>query len=264
MSGTARRPVQSVAAGPAPWPQDTLDLSVVVPFYNPGSALRPTVKELVATLRSIGLGFEVICVSDGATDGSEDTLHGESPDVVRVVRQPHAGKGQALRSGFAGATGRYVGFIDADGDLPPSQLSTFVRFADGTADVVAGSKLQPGSNIALPPLRRVYSWAWQLLTFALFRLRVRDTQTGLKLIRREVLDEVLPRTKETGFAFDVELLVVARHLGHTKVVEVPVVILKRHRSTVSARTGLVMALDLFRIFWRLHVSRAYDGPDGAG
>ncbi len=236
---------------------------MVVPFYNPGGALRPTVKELVRTLRETGLRFEVVCVCDGATDGSEQSLVGESPDVVRVVHHPsNLGKGRALRTGMALCRGRYVGFIDADGDLPPAQLTSFLEQADGTADVILGTKLHPGSEIEHPLRRRLYSSVWQLLTFSLFRLKVRDTQTGLKLIRRPVLDEVLPVAAEDGFAFDVELLVVAQHRGYSRFVEVPVVILKRRGSTVSAGTGLQMALDLFGIFWRLHVRRAYDRPSG--
>lgn len=237
---------------------------MVVPFYNPGVALRPTVKELVRTLRETGLTFEVICVADGPTDDSEQTLVGESPDVVRVVRhEANLGKGRALRTGMALGRGRYVGFVDADGDLPPSQLGSFLERADGVADVILGTKLHPNSEIEHTVRRRLYSSVWQVLTFSLFRLKVRDTQTGLKLVRRQVLDEVLPVAAEDGFAFDVELLVVAQHRGFNHFVEVPVVILKRRGSTVSAHTGLRMTLDLFGIFWRLHVRRAYDRRPGS-
>src|ERR1051325_9262456 len=65
----------------------SVELSVVVPFYNPGAALRPTVERLVACLRREGVGFEVIAVSDGSTDGSERTLDGAGPEVRVVVNE---------------------------------------------------------------------------------------------------------------------------------------------------------------------------------
>jgi glycosyltransferase involved in cell wall biosynthesis len=241
----------------------TLDLSVVVPYFNPGDRLRETVDELVRTLSETGATFEVIAVSDGSTDGSELALAGLPPDVVRTVRLGHnVGKGEALRVGFTMGRGRLLGFIDADGDLPPDQVVTLAAIAHDTSapvpDVVLGSKRHPGSQVVYPPLRRIYSRVWQCLVLALFGLHVRDTQTGLKLVRREVLAEVLPRMLEKRFAFDLELLVVADHLGYGRFVEVPVRIRQRFGSTVSPRAVAGMLADLLAIFYRLRISRHYD------
>ncbi|MGH8980796.1 MAG: glycosyltransferase [Acidimicrobiales bacterium] len=243
----------------------TLDLTVVVPYFNPGDRVRDTVDELVRTLSGTRATFEIIAVSDGSTDGSEQALSGLPADVVRSVRLQHNhGKGEALRVGFAMGRGRFLGFIDADGDLPPGQMATMAAIAqdeDGPApDVVLGSKRHPESEVVYPPLRRVYSWAWQQLVLALFGLHVRDTQTGLKLVRREVLADVLPRMLEKRFAFDLELLVVARKLGYRRFVEMPVRIRRRFGSTVSPRAVVGMLLDLFAIFYRLRIVRFYDEP----
>jgi glycosyltransferase involved in cell wall biosynthesis len=243
----------------------TLDLTVVVPYFNPGDRVRETVDELVRTLSRTGASFEVIAVSDGSTDGSEQALAGLPTDVVRTVRlvQNH-GKGEALRVGFTMGRGRFLGFIDADGDLPPDQVATLAAIAHDTEtpapDVVLGSKRHPASQVVYPPLRRVYSWAWQQLVLALFGLHVRDTQTGLKLVRREVLADVLPRMQEKRFAFDLELLVVASRLGYRRFVEVPVRIRQRFGSTVSPRAVAGMLADLFAIFYRLRITRRYDVP----
>lgn len=239
-----------------------LDLSVVVPYYNTGPRVRATVDELIATLDGYGCTFEVICVSDGSTDGSDDSLEGLDPAVVRRVRLPaNQGKGQALRTGFALGRGRYVGFIDGDGDLPPPQLKILADAAfarDPGPAIVLGSKRLPGSEVVLPPVRRMSSWAWQMLVRALFSLQVADTQCGVKLVRRDVLAAVLPRTVERRFAFDLELLVVARHLGYHSVVEVPVTIRERAGSTVSWRAAALMLADLVAVGLRLRVTRAYD------
>jgi glycosyltransferase involved in cell wall biosynthesis len=243
----------------------SLDLTVVVPYFNPGDRVRDTVDELVRTLSGTGASFEVIAVSDGSTDGSEESLSGLPNDLVRTVRlQQNHGKGEALRVGFTMGRGRFLGFIDADGDLPPDQVATLAAIAHDAGgpppDVVLGSKRHPSSQVVYPPLRRIYSWVWQQLVLALFGLHVRDTQTGLKLVRREVLADVLPRMLEKRFAFDLELLVVASRLGYHRFIEVPVRIRQRFGSTVSPRAVVGMLADLLTIFWRLRVSRHYDEP----
>jgi glycosyltransferase involved in cell wall biosynthesis len=258
------------------WGQDPdLDLTVVVPYFNPGDRVRQTIDELVHTLRATPATFEVIAVSDGSTDGSEHSLDGLPSDVVRTVRLDHnSGKGEALRVGFTRGRGRFLGFIDADGDLPPEQIAVLAAFATagvtgagGAAagstpppDVVLGTKRHPDSQVVYPPMRRFYSWLWQQAVFVLFRLQVRDTQTGLKLVRRDVLADVLPRMLEKRFAFDLELLVVARHLGYRRFIGVPVRIRQRFGSTVSVRAAVGMLLDLLAIWYRLHIRRWYDEP----
>jgi glycosyltransferase involved in cell wall biosynthesis len=247
----------------------TLDLTVVVPYFNPGDRVRETVDELVRTLSGTGATFEVIAVSDGSTDGSEEALAGLPADLVRTVRLQHNhGKGEALRVGFTMGRGRFLGFIDADGDLPPDQMATLAAIAHDACgpapDVVLGSKRHPASQVVYPPLRRIYSWVWQQLVLALFGLHVRDTQTGLKLVRREVLAEVLPRMLEKRFAFDLELLVVASRLGYHRFIEVPVRIRQRFGSTVSPRAVAGMLMDLVAIYYRLRISRHYDAPGASG
>jgi len=252
------------------WGQDPdLDLTVVVPYFNPGDRVRQTIDELVHTLRTTPATFEVIAVSDGSTDGSEHSLDGLPSDVVRTVRLDHnSGKGEALRVGFTRGRGRFLGFIDADGDLQPEQIAVLAAFATAGAgagntpppDVVLGTKRHPDSQVVYPPMRRLYSWLWQQAVFVLFRLQVRDTQTGLKLVRRDVLADVLPRMLEKRFAFDLELLVVARHLGYRRFVGVPVRIRQRFGSTVSVRAAVGMLLDLLAIWYRLHIRHWYDEP----
>ena len=108
-------------------------------------------------------------------------------------------------------------------------------------------------------MRRLYSVVYQAMTALLFRLPVRDSQTGLKLIRRETMLAVVPRMVEKRFAFDLELLVVARHLGYRRFVEAPVVIGQRFTSTISPRAVRGMIQDTLAIFYRLrYPSRYYD------
>lgn len=234
-------------------------VSLVIPFYNPGAALRDTVVRSARTLEACGLPFEIVAVSDGSTDGSPATLEGLLPGVLQTVCLPeNQGKGEAVRVGFGLATGEYVGFIDADGDIPPELLTHFVEaLRGGEVDIAVGSKLHPGSETSSPALRRAFSSGYQLLTKILFDLPVHDTQTGVKFLRRGVLDAVLPETVERRFAFDIELLVLARQLGFDRVVELPVRIGQRSGSTVSLRTVRHILSDTLAVWWRLRVAHAY-------
>jgi hypothetical protein len=238
---------------------DVCALSIIVPFYNPGPRFRAHLSGIVDVLTSSGRSFEIIAVSDGSTDGSQDQVVSVDPRVRLISLPSNRGKGAALRIGMAEARGTYVGFIDADGDLPADLIPSLVVLAehDG-ADVVLGSKRHPQSVVIYPPLRRLYSMAYQALVLVLFHLPVRDTQTGLKLIRRQVMLDVVPRMVEKRFAFDLELLVVARRLGYRRFVEVPVVIGERFSSTVSVRSVRGMVQDTLAIFYRLRILRWYD------
>ena len=169
-----------------------------------------------------------------------------------------------MRAGLARGRGRYLGFIDGDGDVPPDLLADFVAVVElDHPDVVLGSKRHPASQVVYPPARRLYSWGYQQLVRVLFRLRVRDTQAGIKLVRRDVLVDVLPVMVEQGYAFDLEMLVIASRLGYRHFVEAPVRIGRRFSSTVSWRVVGEMLRDTFRIWWRLYVGHAY-GPAVAG
>jgi O-antigen/teichoic acid export membrane protein len=240
-------------------PPAEIDLSLVVPFYNPGHRLAFHVQAVVDALMSERVTFEVIAVSDGSTDGSPASI--AKIDQVRIIElAENLGKGAALRVGLAQGRGRYLGFIDGDGDIPARQLSHFVAaIRAGEPDVVLGSKLHPGSDVVYPPLRRLYSAGYRQLTRLLFRLPARDTQTGIKLIRRETLAAVLPKMVEKRFAFDLELLVVARRTGYRNFVEHPVQIAERFTTTISMRAVWRTLLDTFAIFYRLRITHFY-GP----
>jgi O-antigen/teichoic acid export membrane protein len=240
-------------------PPAEIDLSLVVPFYNPGHRLAFHVQAVVDALMTERVTFEVIAVSDGSTDGSPASIAGI--DQVRIIElAENQGKGAALRVGLAQGRGRYLGFIDGDGDIPARQLSHFVAaIRAGEPDVILGSKLHPGSDVIYPPLRRLYSSGYRQLTRLLFRLPARDTQTGIKLIRHETLAAVLPKMVEKRFAFDLELLVVARRTGYRNFVELPVQIAERFSSTISPRAVWGTLLDTIAIFYRLRVAHFY-GP----
>jgi len=245
-------------------PQEaTLDVTVVVPCHNVGAdRLEKHLQHICHTLRDAGVAFEVVPVSDGSTDGSEIAFENLPSSLVRpIVWTENRGKGEALRAGLMHGRGRYLGFIDGDGDIPANCLAGFVAEArSGQAEIIVGSKRHPEAQVLYPLLRRVYSAGYQFLCAGLFGLKVRDTQTGIKLIRRDVVAEVLPRMVEKRFAFDLELLAVAHRLGYRDIAELPVVIGERFSSTISAKAVWRMLQDTLATFWRLRILRFYDPP----
>lgn len=242
--------------------QPALDVTLVVPYYNPGPRLEANLERIIDVLGQSGSTFEVIAVSDGSTDGSDRTIESFDPAVVRrVALSCNSGKGQALRVGLAMGRGCYVGFIDADGDIDPAVLSPFLALVRTyEPDVVLGSKRHPLSDVSYPPIRRLYSWGYQQLTRVLFRLNIRDSQTGIKLVRREVLARALPLMAEKRFVFDLELFVVARHLGYRRFFEAPVMIDHQFTSTISLRSVRGMLRDTLAIYYRLRLLHFYDRP----
>jgi len=237
-----------------------VDVSIVLPFYNPGNRLRPTVEHVIGALTASGMTFEVITVSDGSTDGSPSTLEGLSELIVRQVSYPtNAGKGHALRTGFQIARGTYVGFIDADGDISPDFLTDFLdTLRDGAADIVIGTKRHRASAVHNSISRRIYSWGYQSLIRLLFSLDVTDTQVGIKLMDRRVLDDVLPLLRQDGFALDLELLVLAQSHGYNRIEEAPIRIEERSQSTISLRAIRRLLADTITIFWRSSVRHDLD------
>jgi glycosyltransferase involved in cell wall biosynthesis len=237
------------------------DLSVVLPCHNAAENLQRVLSETASALADVGT-WELIVVSDGSTD--ETVAVAEASGVrVRVIQYlDRIGKGHALRVGLAEARGKYVAFIDGDGDLPPSALRPFIALMHlYSPDIILGSKRHPLSDVDYPALRRVLSWGYHKFARVLFRIGVSDTQTGLKLLRRDVLVDVLPRMLEKRYAFDLELLVVARVCGYTRLLEAPIQLEYQFSSRIDVRATFGIFVDTMAIFYRRYVLRTYTDVD---
>lgn len=130
------------------------------------------------------------------------------------------------------------------------------------ADVVIGSKMHPESKVDYPAIRRVYSWGYYILLLLLFRLNVRDTQTGLKLFKAEVIKPVMRQILVKRFAFDIEVLAIINARGY-KIISAPIEVVF-HRASFG-RIGYQdirnMFVDTLAIFYRLYILHYYDKAD---
>lgn len=238
-------------------------LSVVVPSHRQRATICAELTRLHAYLATVTGDHEIIVVIDGNEDETKEELLRRQwfPELRAVCFQENQGKGRALRHGLGLATGELVVFLDAGGDIDYTELRRFLAAQTlYDADIVIGSKRHSLSDVSYPFLRRIYSRTYQLLNRVLFRLRIRDTQVGMKLFRRAVVQAVLPRLLVKAFAFDLELLVVANHLGYRRIVEAPIHITHRFSSTVSTRAAAQVLWDTLAVFYRLRLRRWYDIP----
>ena len=236
-------------------------VSLVLPCHNAAAGLGAVLESALAELEGAG-GHQVIVVSDGSTDDTVQIARSFANRGVRVIEYPDcAGKGHALRVGLSAARGDYVAFMDADGDISPEALRPFLTLMDlYQPDIILGSKRHPLSEIEYPLLRRILSWTYHKVTRVLFRVNVRDTQTGMKLVRREVLLDVLPLMQEEGYAFDLEMLVVAKQLGFVRVFEAPIRIDYRFASQMNLRTPIRIMSQTLAIFYRRYLLNTYAQP----
>src|SRR4051794_16104446 len=217
-------------------------VSVVIPAYNEAGVVAACLHETVAVLEELGGEYEVVLVDDGSHDETL-TLARRTADELARVRVlgtgVNLGKGSALARGVYASVGDYVLFLDADLEIHPRQIRLLLEQREREdADVVIGSKLHTDSIVEYPFRRRVLSFGYYALVRTLFRLPVRDTQTGLKLYKRSVLLRVVPRLLVKRFAHDLEALVNVHRLGY-KIVEAPVVVT---RQRAYDRIGLRDAL----------------------
>ena len=211
-------------------------VSVVLPAYNPGVRLLPTIEKVHAAFADVA--HEVIVVDDGSSDGSCD-FDPLVEDVV-LVQKANGGKGSALAVGLVRARGEWLAFVDSDGDIDPAHLRTYFDLAVSSGvDGVVGSKRANGSHIDVTGVRRMLSWGFQTIVQLMLRTSIRDTQVGCKVVRGDVMRRTLPHMTETGFLFDLELLALLAQ-QRTRLVEAPVRIEERAASTVTGRTVLTM------------------------
>ncbi len=237
-------------------------ISVIMPAYNESQRIRESLDRTHRQLAKMTPDFQIVVVDDGSHDGTGKLLDQAAADLGRITvvkLVPNRGKGEALRQGFYHSIGELVYFLDADTDLPPEQIGTLLDVLDKEkSDIVIGSKMHAFSKVTYPSHRRIISLVYFTITRILFGLPVRDTQTGLKLFRRKVLEDVMPRMLVKAFAYDLELLVIADHLGYT-IAEAPVII-EHHLKygAISPHAIWVTAKDTLAVFYRLHILNYYD------
>jgi dolichyl-phosphate beta-glucosyltransferase len=220
--------------------------SIVVPLYNEATRLTSSLEPLLAIVDHT---TELVLVDDGSTDGTASLLERATAgrSGIRLVRLPsNRGKGGAVRAGVAVSSGDGIAFMDADLATNPDCLAALFG-ALATHDVAIGSRASAGAEIVLTSrLRSTVGGTFNQLVRAATRLPFRDTQCGFKAFRASAARMLFSLSRVDGFAFDVEILLLARALGY-RIGEVPVEWTEVGGSHVRpVADPLRMSVDVFR------------------
>jgi len=233
------------------------ELSIVVPTFNEEGIIEESVARLIASLRG-STTFELLLSDDGSTDGTPELLRvlaSRHPEIRALGHPVNRGKGAATRDGVMSSRGRRVLYTDADVVYDMGDLNRYSAALEAGADLAIGSRGHPDSRFVLHPnffpylsLRHRIGVSYIALVNAILGLDVSDTQCGFKMIRGDVGRELFGATTIDDFAFDVELLCLARKRG-LKIVELPVRL--HYRGSPSSvrlmRDAPCMILDLLAI-----------------
>jgi len=236
---------------------DKFFLSVIIPAYNEAKNIDKGVLNAVSEyLEKQIYSWEVLLVDDGSTDSTLDALYRyeQKHKNVRVLLEPHRGKGGTVIAGMLKAKGEIVLFTDLDQATPLPEIEKFLpNFKEGY-DIVIGSR---SGRKGAPLVRKLMAWGFSLLRTIILRLPYKDTQCGFKAFKKEAAQKIFSKMKiyndkvVAGAAvtagFDLELLYIARKLG-LKVKEVEVTWLHQETEKINPIKDSLDALtDLLRV-----------------
>ena len=235
---------------------DRVKLSFVMPAYNEGDCIEGALDRLDRVVKEAGQEYEIVVVDDGSVDRTRlkaSNYASNNGHVMVVGYRKNMGKGYAVKRGFMKAAGDAVVFVDSDLEIDLEKVANYVE-ALRHGDIVIASKWHPESIVEMPLIRRILGHGFNVLVRLMTGVKLKDTQTGLKAIKRKAFEEVFSRLAVKRYAFDVELLAVANLYG-LKVVELPVNI--RMRGSFNPKDVWKMFIDLLGIAYRLRVLRWY-------
>lgn len=226
------------------------DITLILPAYNEVSAIGGAIGEVRAYFSDRGRRCEIIVSADG-DDGTREKvaeLAAGDPDLKVMGYKERSGKGRGIRESVAIATGRIVGFADADRKVNIAEFEKIEPWLDQNFDVVIGSRVRKNVGKPQPLHRRVGSWGFSyFMQFVVGLPGIRDTQCGFKFFPLEVARKIFGMQKIDGYMFDVEILALAQRLGY-RIKEVPVHWSDDGDSRLDLFAGnLRNAADIFRI-----------------
>lgn len=239
-------------------------LSLVIPSYNEGKHIYDNLITIAGVLDKSGIDYELVPVNDGSSDNTADEIRRASSVVSRirpVSYDANRGKGGAIKEGVIQSSGDVIGFLDADLDLSPDHVPAFLSEMEKTGcDVVIGSKMHKDSELEYPVARKIFSHCYYILLKILFGLKTKDTQTGVKLYRGELIKSIVPIMTVKGYAFDIEMLALSVRRGAV-IREMPVrVNYTRDQSFGRIKIGDIVKMftDTLALWWNMRVMKKYD------
>jgi len=199
-------------------------LSIIIPAYNEEKRLPSTLEQSFHFLGKQSFRSDVIVVENGSTDKTFDIAQkfADQHENLRVIHNEERGKGGAVQRGVLEARGEYVFICDADLSMPVGEISKFLPPALTDFDIAIGSREAPGAvRYNEPYYRHLTGRVFNMLIRFMVLPDLQDTQCGFKCLRARVARDIFPFQTLTGWAFDVELLYIARQHGY-RILEIPI------------------------------------------
>jgi dolichyl-phosphate beta-glucosyltransferase len=225
-------------------------LTIIIPAYNEENRLPSTLEQVFRFLEQQSFSSEVLVVENGSADRTYEIARefvSRHPSL-RVIHNDWRGKGLAIQRGVQEGRGKYLFLCDADLSMPVEEIGKFIPPQLDHLDIAIASREAPGSvRINEPYYRHLTGRVFNTLIRLLVLPGLQDTQCGFKCIRAEVARDIFPYQTLTGWAFDVELLYIARHHGY-RILEIPIQWYFNADSKISVfRDSVRMFLDLLLI-----------------
>lgn len=244
-------------------------VSIIIPAFKQRKTIQKDVLRIVNVMEQLRHDFEIIVVIDGDIDGSSKEVKKIKSDKIHIYSyKQNQGKGYAIRYGIEKAKGNIIGFIDSGMEINPNGIAMLLEHMEWyDSDIIIGSKRHPASKVNFPMTRRIISRFAQTYIRIIFGLNVTDTQAGVKLFKRKVLQDVFTRLIVKKFAFDIEVLAVAKYLGYNRIFEAPIELNFDSNSSSISRSILPVLwqtfIDTLGIYYRMHVTHYYSNKKGA-
>jgi dolichyl-phosphate beta-glucosyltransferase len=206
---------------------DSPCLSIVIPAFNEQKRITGTLENIVRFIEGCDFLCEMIIVDDGSVDGTKKVIEpfcSKYPFIQLICFPENRGKGHAVRAGIEACGGRYILFSDADLSTPISEVLKMLKLLEKGCDIVIGSRALKDSIILVrqPWWRQGMGKIFNFLIRLFILKGIKDTQCGFKCFRSEVAKKLFSMSTLRGFAFDVEILLLASQMNY-KIVEVPIV-----------------------------------------
>ena len=224
-------------------------VDIIVPSYNEHAVVALCIKRIFDSFKNTNFDYTVIVVLDGPDDEALVALTELNSKHLKVVQlETNRGKGAALRSGIQISKARFVAFIDADLDIHPDAIRAGLDVLLTNNMVVGayGSKVHPESDVTYPVSRRLMSFVFRLFLRLVLQLNVTDSQTGLKVFRSAELKEVLDKTSEDGYLFDLEIMMLLSRRKH-HLIPIPITLDYQFNSSIKVSTALKIARQGFAL-----------------
>lgn len=243
-------------------------VSLIIPIYRQEKTILKNLRHIKSALDNIRYDYEIIAVVDGLIDKSLHLIKkAKLPRVKAIGYIKNQGKAYAIRLGMSKARGDYVMFMDSGMEIDPNGISMLLEHMEWyRADIIVGSKRHAASQVRYPITRKILSYGYYYAVKTLFKIKVKDTQAGIKIFRKKTLETILPRLKERQFAGDLEMLVAADSMGFKRIFEAPIKLDYKLAKVTSAATmnaikGIV--IDTLAIYYRKNFTKHYQKKKSA-